>query len=309
MNRLRAIPPLVVALSAIAWAQAPLDDEASSSMGFGIDQSFSWSDGVDPAWSHTTGATATWTPAPNDWGLDEIRGGTDLVGEGFQFDSLWAVEPGVGISWSMGRLALDLDGWMSFAELDSLSDMGAQADLSFRLLEETALFVAATGTISENSGSTAGGALRWMRRTDRIALNASLSATREWGVDASAIASNLPRRLTALEGTADQWTFGGTGGLRLLFGSFSAGPSLSASAARSEIDVSRQTGSGKSKRSTESSTVSWALDVTPTLRTSWKMGSVLVSGTVGSTSAVALSSKQEDDLFQPWGTMSVGVAW
>lgn len=311
MNRARNVLTIVLlATAATAWSQDPLEEEEDvSTLGGRVDQSFSWTDGADPAWAHTTGASFFWTPASNGFGLDEIRGDVDLLGEGFQFDSLWAVEPGAGLSWSMGRASLDLDGWMSFAELDTLSDMGAGADLSFRLLEETGLYVAATGSVSDNSGSSAGAELRWARRTDRLSASAKLSASREWDVDASAISSNLPRRLTVLGGTADQWVFGTSGSIRFLAGAFSAGPGVSASATRSELDVARSSGKGKRKSSTETTTASWALDVSQTLRAAWSKGHVDVSGLLGSTSAVALSSKSENDLFQPWGSLSFGVSW
>lgn len=310
MNRaLNVLPIVLLATAATVWSQDPLaEEEDAPTLGGRVDQSFSWTDDAVPAWSHTTGASLFWTPA-NGFGLDEIRGNVDLLGEDFQFDSLWAVEPGAGLSWSMGRVSLDLDGWMSFAELDTLSDMGAGADLSFRLLDEASLYLAATGSVSDNSGSSAGAELRWMRRTERISASAKLSAARKWDVDASAISSNLPRRLTALGNTADQWVFGTSGSIRVLAGTFSAGPGLSVSATRSEVDVARMSGNGKWKNSTQTTAASWALDISPTLRAGWSMGPVDVSGVLGSTSAVALSSKNENDLFQPWGSFSLGVSW
>lgn len=290
------------------------DEDMGSSLGGRITQGVSWYDGSDPAWAHTTSASLTWIPAPNDAGLDELRAGLDLLGQDFQFDSLWGVEPGVGMSLSRGIVSLDVDGWLSSDGLDSIYDMGAAADLSANIGGEgaDALFIAVFGTLTDVSGSEAGTALRWSRPIRKASLTASLSATRKWDADISSLTQNLPKRFSMSDSRGDQWVFSVRSGIKLPMGEFALAPRLTLSATRSELEVSSTKAGGRKRMSTSMSTKTsavWAMDGTPSLRLTWTRGIFDCGATVGSTSSVALSKYSDSDWLQPWASASFGIGW
>lgn len=310
------VPPALAFLAAtgLSFAQDPAFEEEESSLGARVAQSASWSEDADPAWYHATSASVAWMPAANELGVDELRAGVDLIGSDFQFDSLWALEPNAGISWSRGIASVDVNGWGSLNGGDSLTDMGADAELSFLVaqIDPDLYFLSLSGSISDASGSEAGVGARWSRTTGRYRFDAGLSATRKWEVDLYTLAQNMPRRVTATSDYGDQWVFGSSTGVRILLGDFSLSPRLSASAIRSELETSRMSGRGKrsSSASMKTSTTSlWSLDATPTVRLSWSKGPFDVTGTLGSTSSYALSSKGETEPYLPWGSVSMGLNW
>lgn len=291
------------------------DGEDGTLLGVRVEQGISWYDGSDPDWAHTTSASLSWMPAANEAGLDEIRIGLNLLGQDFQFDSLWGVEPSAGISLSRGIVSLDVDGWISTDRLDSVYDMGAAVDLSARIggAGANALFVAAFGSLSDAYGSDAGAALRWSRPMGKASLTASLSATRKWDADISSLTRNLPKRMSMSDSRGDQWIFSARSGIKLPMGEFALlAPRLTVSATRSEIDVSSSSGGRKKRVSTSTSSMTsavWALDGSPSLGLTWVHGLFDLGATVGSTSSVALSKNSESDWVQPWASASVGIGW
>ena len=304
----------IFALGCLSSAQEPVPEEDASSFGGRVAQSAYWSEDAEPAWSHGTSTSLHWTPGSNDLGLDELRVGLDLIGSGFQFDSLWALEPGAGLSWSRGMASLDLDAWASLSGGDTLADQGASADLAFDLArsDRDILSFVLSGSLSEASGSEAGAGIRWLRSSGRYRFDAGFAATRRWGVDVSALAQNMPRRLAARSEEGDQWVLGGDGGVRILLGSFALSTRLSASATRSELEASRSGGQGRRRTTSGTSTETlalWSLDATPSVRASWNRGVFDVAGTLGSTSSYALSAQGETEPFQPWVSLSAGVGW
>ena len=295
-------------------AEGPTSEEDASNFGGGVSQSASWSEDADPSWYHTTSAQFFWTPGSGSLGIDELRVGVDLIGADFQFDSLWAVEPNAGLSWSQGLASLDLDAWITSSEGDTLSDKGFDAELAFALVEgeHDLVSLALSGSLTEASGSEAGAGIRWMRTNGRYRFNAGIAATRRWEVDVSALAQNLPRRLAPKSYEGDQWVFGGNAGVRILLGEFAISPRLSAAATRSEMETSRSTGKGKrgaTSGTTTSTLALWSLDATPSVRLAWNRGVFDIATTLGSTSSWALSSKGETEAFQPWVSLSAGVGW
>lgn len=295
-------------------AEVPPSEEDASNFGGRVSQSASWSEDADPSWYHVTSAQFFWNPGSGSLGVDELRIGVDAIGADFQFDSLWAVEPSAGVSWSQGIASLDMDAWITSSEGDTLSDKGLDAELAFALFEgeRDLLSLALSGSLTEASGSEAGAGIRWMRTIGRYRFNAGIAATRRWEVDVSALAQNLPRRLAPKSYEGDQWVFGGNTGVRILLGEFSIAPRLAAAATRSEMETSRTTGKGKrgaSSATTTGTLALWSLDATPSVRLSWSRGVFDIATTLGSTSSWALSSKAETEAFQPWISLSAGVGW
>jgi|GEM_PF-6774294 len=298
----------IAAGSAFCQEDTLVDNDGEPSFGGGVEQIFSWSDGADPAWAHTTSFSLAWTPAGRPLGLDEARVGMDLVGEGFQFDSLWAIEPTAGLSSSWGIATLETDAWVSVEDGDTLSNMGIGSRLAFELFggPSNPVSINLFGSLSDASGSDIGGGLGWTRPGSRVSTDAAVSVARKWDVDMSAMAQNLPRRLVVTDRVGDQWQIASRSGARVRLGDFGIGARLSLSATRSELDVERTNGKKSSRSST--STL-WALDISPSLRASWSRGIFDIRGTLGSSSDIALSSKGETEAFQPWGLVAFGVSW
>jgi len=296
---LRTIPVPLALLGAIALPAAAQTEAAPKSpWGGSVRQSFSWSETSDPDWAHTTSLKIRREVDSDPAFLTDIHAGLDVLGAGFQFDSLWGVQPTGGVSATFEDIDMSLDGWALYGE-EEWSDGGASLDLSRALLDEGSLNLEAFafGSVSQNSGSEAGGGLRFGSWGSSVSLDASLSASRVLDADLSSVTRLTGKRATTTDVVGDQWAFRFEPGAELRFGSTGIGFDAPLAALRSEFT----TVTGKKGVVSKSQ---WALDAAPSAHVYAVYGPAYLRATYGVQMTSVLGSKAEAADPIGWASLS-----
>jgi hypothetical protein len=261
-------------------------------------QSASWTESADPAWAHTTSLKTRREVDSDPAFLTDIHAGVDVLGAGFQFDSLWGFQPTGGVSARLAGLDAGLDAWALYTE-EEWSDAGASVDLTRELLDEGELSLEAIafGSISENSGSEAGVGLRYGLWSSSFSLDASLSASRVFDADLSSVTRLTGKRAVATDLVGDQWAFRFEPGAGVRFGSGGIGFDIPMAALRSEVaTVSMKKGAVTKAQ--------WALEAAPSAYVHHALGPVFLRASYGLQITSVLGSKSEDSDPIGWATLS-----
>lgn len=293
--------------ASLAWLSAvalpafgqtdPLVDHAPA-WSSSVRQSFSWSETAVPDWAHTTSLHVSREVDSDPDFLTDIHAGVDLLGAGFQFDSLWGVQPTGGLSASIASVDADLNGWVLYGE-EEWSDGGASLDLSRELLEAGEMRLAGTAfaSASANSGSQAGVGLEFRSWSTSVSMDANLSVSRLQDADLSSVTRLTGKRAITTDLVGDQWAFRFEPGAGLRLGNGGIGFDIPMAALRSELTtVSMKKGSVTKAQ--------WALDAAPSAHVYGAMGPMYLRATYGLQVTTVLGSKSEDSDPVGWATLS-----
>lgn len=109
----------------------PLMDEEEPLMGIAVGQDVLWNDDGVPQWE-----SESWIALDRSFGFAagslSASGALSWSLGDWRVDSAWSLQPRLAVSWEMGRLTLESDGWLAW-DPDSLQDGGAGAGLWWRL--------------------------------------------------------------------------------------------------------------------------------------------------------------------------------
>lgn len=288
---------LLSGTSAVLAQSDPLVDPAPAWSG-SLRQSASWTESADPAWAHTTSLKARREVDSDPAFLTDIHAGVDVLGAGFQFDSLWGIQPTGGISADLGGIDARLDAWALYNE-EEWSDAGASLDLSHELLDEGELSLEALafGSIAENSGSEAGIGLRYGLWSSSFNLDASLSASRLFDADLSSVTRLTGKRAVTTDLVGDQWAFRFEPGAGVRIGGGGIGFDIPMAALRSELTTTSMKKGAVTK-------AQWALEAAPSAYLHHALGPVFLRASYGLQVTSVLGSKSEDADPVGWATVS-----
>jgi hypothetical protein len=299
--------PLRPRFASLAWFSAvalpafgqtdPLVDHVPA-WSSSVRQSFSWSETAVPDWAHTTSLRVSREIDSDPAFLTDIHAGVDLLGAGFQFDSLWGVQPRGGVSATIAGIDATLDGWALYGE-EEWSDGGASLDLTRELLEAGELRVAGIGfaSASANSGSEAGLGLEFRSWSSSVSMDANLSISRLQDADLSSVTRLTGKRAITTDLVGDQWAFRFEPGAGMRIANGGIGFDIPMAALRSELTtVSMKKGSVTKAQ--------WALDAAPSAHVYGAVGAMYLRATYGLQVTTVLGSKSEDSDPVGWATLS-----
>ncbi|MCB9496728.1 MAG: hypothetical protein H6686_07585 [Fibrobacteria bacterium] len=191
---------LLLLASSLLRAEGPV-------AGGSVSTSLNWSSSATPGWSPSSQASFWLEDVHGP--LENLRASLLLLGRDLPPDSVWSIEPGIGITLGHDDMSLDLDAWGWYPSADTMADAGAEITLEYdpdpdQLLSPSS--VGLFGSTSLESGSELGVFGNWLLSGPMLRWDGSLQASRRFDVDLVPVADQLPKKLTSSSSTGDAWT-------------------------------------------------------------------------------------------------------